>query len=290
MCRSLRDALGLALRLRGHSIQLLAVALAAPLLSSCGGTKATAPAPPTRATPLSCLRDEGLANVGQRGPTTWRGIHTGPPFFDVLVDELPTAKQAAAFVAQADLVVGAAANRYAVTGPSVETDDGGVVSAVAVCLGTNPGGGARTRHPQRTRTTTTSTTTSSTTANKPSVNERAVRISVSPDPFYTGNPSMVVRFTTVGPAAVGRYYAVNWSTLNPHVSKCSFASYSPHFLAGGAAKAYKVTLHPITAFGGDSFCAGPSAVEIATLAYADKTKNRVSGHTAGRLRFTVLTH
>ena len=113
------------------------IALAVPLLSSCGSTKEAAPppAPPTRATPLSCLRDQGLENVTQRGATTWRGDHPGPPFFDVFVEELPTAKKAAAFVAQADLVIGAAANRYGVTGPSVGTDDGGVVSAVAACLG-----------------------------------------------------------------------------------------------------------------------------------------------------------
>ena len=266
-----------------HSVQLLLViALAVPLLSSCGGTKAAAPAAPTRATPLSCLRDQGLENVAQRGVTTWRGIHTGPPFFDVFVDELPTAKKAATFVAQADLVVGAAANRYGVTGPSIDTDDGGVVSAVAVCLGSNPSAAPRARPRIAQRTSTTNT--------KPSVNERAVRISVSPNPFYTGDTSMVVRFTTVGPAAAGRYYGVSWISLSPHVSKCSYASYWARKFTGGAAKSYTVTLHPITVFGGDSFCAGPSAIRISTLAYADKTKNKVSNHLAGRFPFTVLKH
>ena len=125
----------------------------------------------------------------------------------------------------------------------------------------------------------------------PSPNERVVRISVSPKPFTARDTSMVVRFTTVGPAAHGRYYGVSWSSLDKRASElksCDYVSYASHYLAGGVNKSYEITLHPIKVFGGPSFCVGPSDVRISTLAYADKTSNKISNHLAGRFLFTVL--
>lgn len=94
---------------------------------------AVAPAPVAKS-PIDCLKAAGLNQVTTRGATTWRGFH-GYPFFAVFVDKLPSRAEAADAVAQADLVIADQAGVYAVTGPSIDTDDGNAVSDVAACLG-----------------------------------------------------------------------------------------------------------------------------------------------------------
>jgi hypothetical protein len=85
--------------------------------------------------PVACLTAARLTRVSQRGPATWRADHSFSPFFSVFVNRMGSPEAALRASAAADLVWSEPAGRYLVTGPGLDTDGGGVVDAVAVCLG-----------------------------------------------------------------------------------------------------------------------------------------------------------
>jgi hypothetical protein len=117
-------------KMLGALVVFCAVVLAVGAATRGGSARTAAPA----VTPISCLHDQGLTQVSERSAGFWRGFHQ-LPFFMVSVTAAGSAREARTDVAQADLVTGAAAGRYAVFGPSVSFDDGGVVADVADCLG-----------------------------------------------------------------------------------------------------------------------------------------------------------
>lgn len=123
------------LKLLAGLVAFCAVVLVASAVTGGGKDKVTSGAVRPLRTPEACLQRADLSEVSRRGPATWRGFHPGPPFFDVFVDRMDSTAAAVNADSEADLVWSSTAGRYAVTGPSIGTDDQGLVAAVAACLG-----------------------------------------------------------------------------------------------------------------------------------------------------------
>ena len=85
-------------------------------------------------TPIGCLKATGLSNIESRGRGFWRA-ENADPFFVVTVQRFSTDAKARSAVEQAVHSHGMAVGLYAVLGPLKGTNDGGVVSFVALCFG-----------------------------------------------------------------------------------------------------------------------------------------------------------
>jgi hypothetical protein len=102
-----------------------------------GGDKGNVTAAAVRParSPTACLTGAHLTQVSQSSPAAWRADHSFSPFFSVFVNRMASPEAARRASSAADLVWSEPAGRYLVTGPGLDTDGGGVVDAVAVCLG-----------------------------------------------------------------------------------------------------------------------------------------------------------
>lgn len=89
---------------------------------------------------------------------------------------------------------------------------------------------------------------------------------ISPSPFYDDEPVMKVTFKTLAPAPAGRLYFLWWTTLAAGAADkdCAVSSRIDAIGYKGGVNATivaKLTPEPIF---GDSFCAGPSMIQIFT--------------------------
>lgn len=117
---------------------------------------------------------------------------------------------------------------------------------------------------------------------------------ISPWPFYADEPLMVVSFRTAQPAPVGRLYFAQWATLSTTATKedCSVSSrVDPLGARGGTGVLVKMKLTPEPIFG-DSFCAGPSFVQIYTQRAGANRRpaenaTRATGRIVGKYYFRV---
>jgi len=111
------------------------------LLSAYGQTaQSELPATPvalrtTSHLPVGCLKSVGLLDVATKADGDWRGLSI-EPFFVVQVVRFPNPPAARALAEHAVSlgIRGASGGIYSVTGPSLYTNDRGIVDVVAACL------------------------------------------------------------------------------------------------------------------------------------------------------------